>query len=249
MRCGCVDIGSNTTRLLVADAGPEGVREVAWDKAYTRAEGLADIVARQLAVARSHGAERVRVVATAGVRDAPELAAGVEAFCGVPVDVLTGEEEAALAFAGAVRCHPERLDGTIAVVDVGGGSTEIAIGGRDGVRWWVSLPVGSRHPARVGDIAALRPPPVDVALAVGGSATSTKRLAGPRIDAASARDALRAVRDGGRHGLDPERLALMPAGLAILTAVSELLGRPLEIGGGGLREGVVLQLAGTGAPG
>lgn len=243
MRCACVDIGSNTTRLLVADVGEAGLREVLCAKAYTRLDTLPDTVAAQVAAARSHGAERLRVVATAGVRGAPGQAAAIEARAGVPVDVLAGEEEAALAFAGAVRCHPGPLRGTVAVVDVGGGSTEIAVGDTGGgVAWSASVPVGSRDPSGLGRVSALRPPPVDAALAVGGSATSTARLVGPSIDRVTADRALAALA-AGEHDLDPVRAGLLPGGLAILVAVSELLGRPLEICGGGLREGVVTELA------
>jgi len=48
-----------------------------------------------------------------------------------------------------------------------------------------------------------------------------------------------------RHGIEPERVPLLPAGILILGAVAQRLGRPLEIGCGGLREGVLLDMAGS----
>lgn len=258
MRCACVDIGSNTTRTLVADVDSDGLRQVVCEKAYTRLDTLADVVAAQVAVARGLGAERLRVVATAAIRaaaDAEELRAAVHARAGVQVDVLDGREEARLAFAGATRAL--RTDATIAVVDVGGGSTEVAVGTcAEGVRWATSMPVGSRTLTEAAgplDLAArqalaeLRPPPAELALAVGGSATSTARLVGPRIDAASAAAAVVLLEAGETGGLDPERVGLMPAGLALLAVVADRLGCPLTIGNGGLREGVCAELAFTSA--
>lgn len=270
MRCACVDIGSNTTRTLVADVAGGEVREVGCEKAYTRlgaalrrtgalpldaVEAVAAVVAAQAGRARDAGAERTRVVATAAIRgaaNADALVAAVRATAGLDVEVLTGEEEAALAFAGATRMHPEPLAGRVAVVDVGGGSSEVAVGTvADGVRWSCSVPVGSSTLTEAGDgapgaaaaFAAVELPAVDVALAVGGSATSTTRLAGAVIDAAAIRRALDRLARGETDDLDPERVHLLPAGLHLLGAVSARLGVPLTVGRGGLREGACLALA------
>ncbi len=303
MRCACVDIGSNTTRVLVADVGADGVREVTCEKAYTRLGGLllrsgtlpedaldslADVVALQVAVARALGAERLRVVATAAIRaasNADALRDAVRARAGVEVDVLEGTEEARLAFLGAthkgVRSR-HRTDVTcrdptplgIAVVDVGGGSTELAVGTLDGgVEWSVSVPVGSSlladahlrsDPPTAAEMAALRadaelllsgarPPRADVGLAVGGSATSMARLLPGAVDAGAVAGALALLTTAPsatvarRHGLDPERVRLLPAGLTLLGTVAERLGCPLRVGDGGLREGVCLELTFTSA--
>src|SRR4051812_43038874 len=85
MRCACIDIGSNTTRVLVAEAGPDGLSEVLQQRAFTRLgrrtgadgviprsciEHVVAVVAKQRAVAAAAGARHVRVVATAALRAA-----------------------------------------------------------------------------------------------------------------------------------------------------------------------------------
>jgi exopolyphosphatase/guanosine-5'-triphosphate,3'-diphosphate pyrophosphatase len=285
MRCACVDIGSNTTRVLVADVVGDELREVTCEKAFTRLgsalrrtgelppealDAVAEVVAVQVAVARSLGAERLRVVATAAIRAAANADALLEAVrerAGVEVEVLESDEEARLAFAGAT--HGRADAGSIAVVDVGGGSTEIAVGTlAGGVQWSASVPVGSSvladehlraDPPLDGELHALRadarrlfadahPPEADVALAVGGSATSMARLVPGDVDAETVAAAIAicaaapSAHVGAEHDLDPERVRLLPAGLSLLAAVGERLGCPLTVGDGGLREGVCLGL-------
>ena len=93
------------------------------------------------------GAQELAAVATAAIRNAAnrdELVAAVEGRLGVPLRVLSGQEEARLSFVGATRTLAQPATGTIAVVDVGGGSTEIAVGTPDGaVEWSESFRVGS----------------------------------------------------------------------------------------------------------
>ncbi len=288
MRCACIDIGSNTTRVLVADVADGGLEEVHQEKAFTRiGKGLgpggeineakiaevAAVVAAQAASAAALGAVTVRTVATAAIRSA----ANSEAFraalldrVNVEVDLIDGEEEARLAFLGATQTFGERLDGTVAVVDVGGGSSEIAVGTvDDGVSWWASFAIGSgmladaylrSDPPGSGDFAAIRehatrvlaasePPQPGAAVAVGGSATSLRRLVGPVLDDDTVERALATLSgDPCEHvaatfDLDPERVRLLPAGMLVLEAASHALGRPLRLGCGGLREGVLLDLA------
>jgi exopolyphosphatase/guanosine-5'-triphosphate,3'-diphosphate pyrophosphatase len=288
MRCACVDIGSNTTRVLVADVTGGELREVTCEKAFTRlgsalrrsgelpAEALAavgDVVAVQCAVARSLGAERLRVVATAAIRaaaNADALLAVVRERAGVDVDILDGDEEARLAFAGAT--HRRHEAGRVAVVDVGGGSTEIAVGTlAGGVEWSSSVPVGSStladehlvsDPPSALQLGALRvdarrlfaganPPTADVGLAVGGSATSLARLVPGAIDdlvvdrVVGLLGAAPSARIAAQYDLDPERVRLLPAGLSLLAAIAERLECPLTVAEGGLREGVCLQLTST----
>ena len=284
-----MDIGSNTTRLLVAECrGGGAVRELMTQRVYTRigksldrdkavppekVDEVAEVVERQVRHARELGAERVRIVATAAIRQASnrdDLVAAIEHAAGLPAHVLSDEDEARLAFAGATRILAAPPAGTIAVVDVGGGSTEIAVGTlEEGVSWSRSFRVGSgfladsylrSDPPSAGELEAARThaagvfeglavPPVERAVACGGSAASLRRMAGAELTHDALERAVRllasAPRDdiAERFELDPERVHLLPAGVLILDAVSATLGVPLKIGGGGLREGVVLELA------
>lgn len=176
VRRACIDIGSNTTRLLVADCdGARGLQECHQERVFNQigaaldadgaipAEKLEEVVQTvigQLGSARRLGASDVRCVATAAVRaasNAAELLSRLEAACaGMPVTVLTSEAEARYAFAGAIwgagLSAPDREFG---VADVGGGSSELVVGlAPDQVQWWLSLPFGSGDLCRgqlVGD--------------------------------------------------------------------------------------------------
>ncbi len=287
MLCACIDIGSNTTRVLVADVEDGGLREVLQRRAFTRLgkglkggeiprEKLADVarvVAEQRALVEQLGADAMRVVATAAIRAAAnqdEFAAAMRDEGGVEVEILDGTEEARLAFLGATRTLGQPLAGTVGVVDVGGGSTELAIGTmREGATWSESFRVGSglltdayRHsdPPSVAELHTMREhalgvfegldlPAVDAAVAVGGSAASLRRLVGAELGPGSLQRAMRVLSGdtaeevSRRFAIDRERVILMPAGLTVLDAASHALGRPLQIGRGGLREGILLELA------
>ena len=283
----CIDIGSNTTRLLVAEAEPGRLRELVAQRAFTRigksllAGGAippqkiaetAEVVATQSRVAREVGAEELVAMATAAIRAAPnreELAEAVELAGGVPLTVLSGEEEARLAFVGATRTLATPVAGTIAVIDVGGGSTELAVGQPDGtVEWSESFRVGSgfladsylkSDPPAVSELEAVRshvagvfeglaPPPAATAVAVGGTATSLRRLVGGELSYETLERGVRVlsmthIADiAERFELDPERVKLLPAGILILEALSQTLRLPLRIARGGLREGALLEL-------
>src|SRR4051794_621282 len=284
----CVDVGSNTTRLLVAECRAGGVRELMTQRVYTRlgksldsakripadkVAEAADVVAQQVRHARELGAASVRVVATAAIRQAAnrdELVEAIERSAGVPAHVLSDGDEARLAFAGATRMLAAPPAGAIAVVDVGGGSTEIAIGTLgEGVTWSRSFRIGSGYladsylrsdPPGAGELDAarqhasgmfegLRTPAVERAVACGGSAASLRRMAGAELTHDALERAVQLLASAPRADiaerfeLDPERVHLLPAGVLILDAVSTALGAALKIGGGGLREGVVLELA------
>ncbi len=289
MVCGCIDIGSNTTRLLVADARRGVLRELIAKRAFTRiGKGLkpgaeiprekilevAGVVADHRRLAAQAGADPLRTVATAAIRGAANRDEFVEVVSergGVEVTILDGEEEARLAFLGATRTLGRPLSGTVGVVDVGGGSTEIAVGtADDGVSAWASFRLGSGHladeylcsdPPTREEIDAVRaharsvldgldvPRPAS-AVAVGGSAASLRRLVGPVLDADTARRALDVLTGAPvaevarQFTLDPVRVRLLPAGMLILEASAAYLGCPLIIGRGGLREGVLLEMAG-----
>ena len=88
------------------------------------------------ALIREHGAEKVRFVATSATRDARNrqvFVDGIRDILGVEPEVITGDEEAALSFAGASSVLPSRGQDPVLVVDLGGGSTEFVLGNADGV--------------------------------------------------------------------------------------------------------------------
>lgn len=161
-RVAAIDCGTNTIRLLIADAryddGRFGLEPVVRRNEIVRLgqgvdrTGRLDPAAleRTLAVVedyaadcRAHGAQQRRFVATSATRDADnreEFIAGVRAALGVDPEVITGQEEARLSFAGSllgVGGGAERL-----VVDLGGGSTELVLGTGE-PRAAISLDVGS----------------------------------------------------------------------------------------------------------
>jgi exopolyphosphatase/guanosine-5'-triphosphate,3'-diphosphate pyrophosphatase len=280
MVCACVDIGTNTTRVLVADVQDGRLTEVLQQRAFTRIgltpqippEKIAEVaavVAEQVALAHDAGAAGVRVVATAAIRTAlnrDDFLAGMT----VPVEILDEDEEARMAFLGATQTLGVTLDGTVAVVDVGGGSTEIAVGTIDGgVTWSSSFLVGSgvladrylrTDPPAIEELRAARDHAMDVlatrafpgadrAVAVGGSAASLRTVVGEALDPRSLKTALGILCAGpcsevaDRYSLDAERVRLLPAGILILDAAAQRLRKPLQIGRGGLREGVVLDMA------
>jgi exopolyphosphatase / guanosine-5'-triphosphate,3'-diphosphate pyrophosphatase len=146
-RMAAIDLGTNSIRLLVArlTQGQGLLQDLARDMVITRiGQGVdrtgriaADALSRTLRVlegycrrARALRAERIHLAATSAVRDASnrdELADAVLLLTGGPMEVLTGEEEAALSFLGATR----GLDypAPYLVLDTGGGSTEFVVGG------------------------------------------------------------------------------------------------------------------------
>jgi exopolyphosphatase/guanosine-5'-triphosphate,3'-diphosphate pyrophosphatase len=142
-----VDLGSNSTRLLLAEVGGT-VHELDRRTIVTRlGEGvdrtgrLSDAaLARTFAATEEYartcerlGAQRVRFVATSASRDAENrdaFVSGVRQRIGVEPQVVPGSEEAALSFAGATReLLADGLTGPFVVVDLGGGSTEVVRGG------------------------------------------------------------------------------------------------------------------------
>jgi len=194
-RVAAVDLGTNTTRLLVADVDGESLRAV---ERRERITGLGEGVDRRrrllpVAVARVRnclvdyrqtaerlGAERVLAVATSAVRDAENGEAflgEVEWSYGFATRLLDGDGEALLTFRG-VATGREIDEGTL-VVDIGGGSTELIAGGPGGVGFHRSLDIGSvRLTERLGEDvetigahvrAAL--PPLEVTRAVGVAGT------------------------------------------------------------------------------
>jgi exopolyphosphatase/guanosine-5'-triphosphate,3'-diphosphate pyrophosphatase len=285
--CAAIDIGSNTTRVLVAEPADGQLRRVMDQRAYTRlgkaskrdgaidpekVAEVADVVATQVRLAHELGAESIRIVATAAIREATncqEVAEEIAAACGVPVEVLSEEEEGRLAFIGAMRTLGTPVEGEVAVVDVGGGSTEIVLGTLSaGVKNVRSFRIGSGSladdflkgdPPSAAEIRALRDHVADFfegieieqpeqAVAVGGSATSLRGLVGNVLEYETLERAVRVLTGdpiaevSKRFELDPRRVALLPAGVLLLEKISDLLGCAMQVGKGGLRDGVILDV-------
>ena len=292
MLCAAIDIGSNTTRVLVAEPQSGQLRKVMEQRAYTRIgkasrhDGriddekigeVAEVVATQVRLAQEIGAEAIRIVATAAIREAKnrdDVVARIEAAAGMPVQVLGEQEEGRLAFIGATKTLGHPVEGEIGVVDVGCGSSEIILGTvADGVREVRSFAIGSGSladdflegdppsPAEIrklrdhiddffADVEVDHP---DQAVAVGGSATSLSKLVGTVLEYETLERAVRVLAGdpmddvARRFELDTRRVRLLPAGVLLLEKLSELLGQPLQIGKGGLREGVILEQLGNGS--
>lgn len=137
-----VDLGTNSTRLLVADAGGRPLERLMTitrlGAGVDRTHRLADdAVVRTVATLRGyrevmdrHGVGRVRATATSAVRDAAnrgDFEAAVAGAIGVVPEVISGDEEGRLSFAGSTA-ELDPGEGPWLMVDIGGGSTELAVG-------------------------------------------------------------------------------------------------------------------------
>jgi exopolyphosphatase/guanosine-5'-triphosphate,3'-diphosphate pyrophosphatase len=204
LRLGCIDIGSNTTRLLVAEGDGTRLRWIHQERAFTRlGRELAEhgvvgpakiaevvgVVRDQRDTAQRLGTSRLHVVGTEAMRSAAngaELTAAVRDGTGLDVEVLSAREEARLAFVGVAATLGGPPPRELGVVDVGGGSSELVVGHPpDRVRWWASLPLGSSELTR----ARLRSDPPterELSSARGQIAAQLAQLAVPRPQVAAA---------------------------------------------------------------
>jgi exopolyphosphatase/guanosine-5'-triphosphate,3'-diphosphate pyrophosphatase len=158
---GAVDCGTNSVRLLICRVQPDGrVEEVDRRLHLTRlGQGVdatgafaVDALARTMDALADFGAEldslgvtKRRVVATSAARDAAnseEFFAGARLRLGVEAEIISGEQEALLSFAGATAALPD-LPHPVLVMDIGGGSTELILGTPESLERAVSLDVGS----------------------------------------------------------------------------------------------------------
>ena len=160
-----IDIGTNSTRLLIADVGPSGLEEVERISTVTRLgrgvdhsgnlsaeaiEDVCEVVGDYLERIAALVATPISVIATSAVRDAANGGAFVaelrERF-GLDTEVLSGEREAELTYLGAISGGGR--DGSILVCDIGGGSTEIVVGTGGEIEFHASLQIGVvRHTER-----------------------------------------------------------------------------------------------------
>jgi exopolyphosphatase/guanosine-5'-triphosphate,3'-diphosphate pyrophosphatase len=168
MRVAVVDIGTNSTRLLIADVEPDGrIEERMRESTVTRlGEGVeatgrlgddpqARVFAtleRYAAQIRAHECEASAAVMTSAVRDAAngaEFSAAVRERYGLDGRTLSGDEEAAATYAGATAARPPDDPTELVVIDIGGGSTELVRGARGKLGFHVSAQIGVvRHTER-----------------------------------------------------------------------------------------------------
>jgi exopolyphosphatase / guanosine-5'-triphosphate,3'-diphosphate pyrophosphatase len=148
MRVAAIDCGTNSIRLLIADIEGNNFREVVRTMEIVRlGQGVdqtgqfhPDAIARTLAAVdlfaaeiAKRGVQKIRFCATSATRDATNrhlFVDGVRERLGIELEVISGEEEAALSFAGAIQELPQS-DGAFLVVDIGGGSTEFVFGTKE----------------------------------------------------------------------------------------------------------------------
>ena len=147
MRVAAIDCGTNSIRLLIADIEGSSFREVVRDMEIVRlGQGVdqtgqfhPDAIARTLSAVdkfaaeiAKRGVERIRFCATSATRDATNrhlFVDGVRERLGIEPEVISGDEEAALSFAGAIQ-DLDPSNGPFLVIDIGGGSTEFVFGTR-----------------------------------------------------------------------------------------------------------------------
>ena len=185
MRVAAVDCGTNSIRLLIADVTYEdGVPKLTDVVRLMRVNRLGqgvdatgrlapEALERTFAAAdeyaaliREHGASRTRFVATSASRDAEnrqEFVDGIRARLGVEPEVITGDEEAALSFAGATSVLAGRNGSKTLVVDLGGGSTEFVLGTSEGVQAAKSTDMGC---VRFTERHLVSDPPTEAEIAI-----------------------------------------------------------------------------------
>ncbi len=280
-RYAIVSIGTNSTRALLADVEPEKPRVEFVRSIGTRiGEGLGergglgdepmqrtlDAVAQLARAMRGHYV-RMFAVATSALRRADngeEFMERVHEVLGVPLRVLSGEEEAEASYRGALTAFDGRRGERVGVIDVGGGSTEYAVGDSTtpenviscetgAVRLTEAVPklAGRDGQASAGDLSraadltreALLPikecAPVERLALVGGSATTTAAIvrgraapiASYRLTRADLQSTLKRLCDMNLDerkkvpGMRPQRADILPAGIIVLDAALEALGR------------------------
>jgi exopolyphosphatase / guanosine-5'-triphosphate,3'-diphosphate pyrophosphatase len=282
-----IDVGSNSVRLLVAAVTDGTVEQLFRDREYVRLGDDAyrrgkigsrklkqtrTVAAKYARQARKSGAERLETIVTAPGRQASngeELVDVLAKATRSSVVVLSADEEGRLAWRGAVARMDDAPE-TVAVVDLGGGSCEVAVGAPAvGPSWVRSIeagalrvtraflggnPPGSKRIAHarqeIRELAEdLRPPHPDAALAVGGTARAVSRVVGQpfgveRLEQlASTLSEVPAETVTDPHGITSERAETLLGGTLVLSEIAGRLGCDLELGRGGLREGAALALA------
>ncbi len=283
-----VDLGSNSVHVLVAETDGHDLRPLVDESAFlglgaavdrgahlgpARRDELVAALARYAATARGLGATAITFMGTEPIRraaDAARIVADVERATGVPLHVLSHEEEAYLTLVGVTRGQPVAHE--TLVVDIGGGSSEFCAVAAGGLARAAGLRLGSdrlttrsvRHdPPTTDEFAsmasaadtilrdALPAEPTDL-VAVGGTAsnllkvtaagTADRRLTRTRLaEAVKTLTSLPAAETSDRYAVNPTRARLLPAGAVIVEAVMRRYGvDEVRVSEEGMREGAIL---------
>jgi exopolyphosphatase/guanosine-5'-triphosphate,3'-diphosphate pyrophosphatase len=282
-RCACIDVGSNTTALLVAEVVEGELTPVGTRRVFTMLGGAASptgispekieetttAIAELLLYAGSLDCSNIELVATHVVREAHnarELTERVREVTGHELEVIDGHQEARFSFIGATG-GLDRVRGTTVVIDAGGGSTEVSVCAPGEEPATASFAIGSatlqkqfikEDPPTAHEITRAReyadkqfdrlafPDDCALALVVGGGASTARQLTGGVLDKPGIARVLALTTSmssndlSERFDLALNRARLLPTGLTILDALVERLGIGLEVGRGGLREGVLI---------
>jgi len=282
-----VDLGSNSVHLVVAAIAGHRLRPLVDESAFLGlgatidrqahlgADGTGRLVEQLVTyatTARQLGATSIVFLGTEPIRraaDAASVAHAIELATGVPLHVLTHEEEAYLTLVGVTEGRPVTHE--TLVLDIGGGSSEFCAVGPGGRARAAGLRIGSnRLTSRVG--AADPPTPADIAamqviadaalrdtlearpdeiIAVGGTATNLLKVtAGGTLDrvlthgrlgeAMAALAAVPAAEVTARYLVNPTRARLLPAGAVLVDAILRRYGVDrLTVSDAGLREGAI----------
>jgi exopolyphosphatase/guanosine-5'-triphosphate,3'-diphosphate pyrophosphatase len=286
MKVAIIDVGSNSVRLLVAAVEDGRVEQLHRDRVYVRLgddayrlgrissgklDETRDVSRRFAEVARKRNVERLETIVTAPGRQAANHAHLVDLLVRstrAPVVVLSADDEGRLAWEGAVSRMDDPPE-VVAVVDLGGGSCELAVGTPLlGPSWIRSRDAGALRVTRgfldgdkpdlraarrgIADLLAdLSPPRPDASLAVGGTARAVGRLVGKRFGPDELGKLAKTIARKGPApvvkgtGITAERAQTLLGGTLVLREIAERLGTELEVGRGGLREGAALALART----
>lgn len=283
-----VDLGSNSVHLLVAAITGHSLRPLVDESAFLGLGATVDVQAhlgaasrgelietltRYATTARQLGAAEITFIGTEPIRraaDGARIVVEVEADSGVPLHVLTHEEEAYLTLIGVTHGRPVRHE--TLVVDVGGGSSEFCAVGPRGRARAAGLRIGSNRltaayvqsdPATDDEIAAMLAAadqilrtaidakPTELVI-VGGTASNLLKVtnagpADPIITRARLAEALGnltmtpAAPTSERYGVNPTRARILPAGAVIVDALMRRYGvARVRVSEAGMREGAIL---------
>ena len=284
-----IDVGSNTIHLLVGEVDGGAVLPVTGEKvsarlgagvektgriAEERLSLAADAIAHFAGISALNGVSEPVILATSAVRDAEnglELTERVRELTDLKMRLISGEEEAALGFRGAVSAVGTSWEGPVLVVDLGGGSAQLIVGeASSGPLMQVSLPLGSNRtterfvdndPAKKKELRALDEHVKEMVpgwslsqrvsvVAVGGSARAILKITRDSLTVERMRKLALEICEipsavlAREHGLAPERAQVMPAAITTLAAILEHFDRDrLTVARGGLREGTLITLA------